>query len=145
MYDINANYGSSLDATTNSIPTGLTHKPYAAATANSDGSFSINTAIIANWTSQGKKAFIRTIPDDAPLKMVFTPSGGNAVTWSITLWGFNAVNGTWYKFNDTPSSYTGNNTILLDNPGRDPVYVQLNSLSSGTMRIDYNGDAYRTA
>lgn len=129
--------GTALDATSNPDPNSLgTKAPYL--------SPSVSTTPSAAWTAQGKKAlFPLGIKDGGglvPLKMHFVPSGGAAVTFSVTVWMYDSVSGTWAKpKNNATVSYTGENIDYIDNPGYDAIFLQLSSISAGTLSIYFDG------
>ena len=46
----------------------------------------------------------------------------------------------WAKSaNSNTVSYAGSIVDYIDNPGRDPMFIQISNLSSGTLRINVDG------
>lgn len=130
------------DATTNPIPSSLSPvDPF----GSNNGLFTPQ----ATWTAQGKPALVLIQPEEAfnpyaKCQFDFNPSGGAAVTYTVTLWRFNRITDTWYKPVDSPSlNMTGPQTTYLYNPGEQPWFPQLSNISAGTIRIMYDSDVMR--
>lgn len=130
--------GSSLSASTNPNPNTLgTIRPFPTPYTNS-------TSVSSSWTSQGIKALFPVGADYnnpmEPIKFSVTPSGGDAVTYTLTLWFYDILSGVWAKSaNSNTVSYTGSIVDYIDNPGRDPMFIQISDLSSGTLIINVDG------
>lgn len=133
------------DATTNPIPSSLSPvDPF----GTNDGLYTPQ----ATWTAQAKPALVLKQPEQAfglyfsqpRCQLDFNPSGGAAVTYTVTLWRFNRVTDTWYKPVDSPSiGMTGPQTTYLYNPGEQPWFVQLSGISAGTIQVMYDSDVMR--
>jgi len=130
--------GTGLSATSNPDPSTLsTLSPYPTPFVDS-------TSVSTAWSTQAKKALFPIGADynqpTTPIKFHVIPSNGEAVTYTITLWFFNRVTGTWAKAANSGScSYTGCVVDYIENPGRDPMYLQLSDISSGTLSIYVDG------
>jgi hypothetical protein len=95
------------------------------------------------WVSQGKPALFLSPQSgetwDRLLNLGFVPSGGASVSYTIRLWAFSRALGQWLPF-----STNGTQTLVgaafnaLANPGVDPIFVQIVSISSGTLSIAYD-------
>jgi hypothetical protein len=142
---LNDTLGTGLDATSNPDPNGLTTKaPYSLADSRKNMPFTQSAA----WTTQAKKALfpigVRSGEGDKRIYLQFVPSGGAAVTYTVTMWQYNPVSNTWAKPKNTPSiSYTGEQRDYIDNPGDDAIFLQLSSISAGTISIYFDPDNAR--
>lgn len=136
--------GSGLNATTNPDPNTLTTvNPLPTGVTLYQG-----TPNIA-WTSQTKKCLIlppQGLVDSFSERcwLRFVPSGGSAVTYTITLWRF-ALGGTisttsrWDQaFSGSSNDYTGFIDDYIEGFDGTPLYPQITSLSSGTLSIYYD-------
>ncbi len=135
--------GSALDATSNSDPNSLsTKRPYSAATAKGGSTpFKPDAA----WVTQANKALFpvgtNALDSTNTIKLHFIPSGGAAITYTVTVWMYNAVSNTWAKPRNNAgvtSSCTGETIEYLTNPGYDAIYIQLSTISAGTISIYYD-------
>lgn len=125
------------DATTNQAPASLsTPNPYPTPYVDI-------RSISAAWTSQGTKALF---PRDShnedgqvPLLVAYKPSAGAAVTYTVTVWVFDNLANSWFKWKaNNPTSYTGLQSDLIYYPQNMPTYFQLSSISSGTIAIYFD-------
>jgi hypothetical protein len=56
------------------------------------------------------------------------------------MWMYNVLSNTWASpVNNGSFSYTGEVIDYIENPGNDPIFLQINSISSGTLSIYFNG------
>jgi hypothetical protein len=106
--------------------------------------------IVSAWTNQGTKAVfpnaVRGTEFNSPIWIAFNPSGGSAVTYTISYWKFCAAGGFWAKsailspgqVTAGQSSYTGPQLDYIQPCGREPWFLQVNSISSGTLAIYVN-------
>jgi len=133
--------GTGLDATSNPDPNSLgTKAPYSAATAKSTPPPITPSAA---WTTQAKPALFpigaKDGSGDVQIKVHFIPSNGAAVTYTVTIWMYNAVSNTWSKpKNNASVNYTGDTIDYIDMPGADAIFLQLSSISAGTISIYYD-------
>lgn len=141
--------GSSLTATTNPDPNSLSTKDPTAATialSNSPAS----PAWIAQVSTACKAIFPRKLasvynvndwPGDNAIRIGFVPSGGAAITYTATLWYWNETATAWFKAPGTETAnFTGSDSWAIDNPGDAPWFIQLSSISAGTISIYYDSD-----
>lgn len=135
---------SAATATTNPDPNSLTTpNPYPTPYVHS-------RSVSSGWTTQAatncKALFHRGGSDGnglRPLQIAFTPSGGGAVTYTVTPWYFNKLSGKWHKPDDNAAmNLTGYAAIRLENLDQVPVFLQLSSISAGNIDIHFdNGTA----
>lgn len=77
---------------------------------------------------------------ELPIKVCFNPSGGAAITYTVTVWQYISLLKAWVKPYDNPSfNFTGPVTHKIANPGENPIYLQLSSISSGTISAYIDG------
>ncbi len=137
--DLSATLGTGLNTTNRPDPNTLgTKNPYPATFINP-------LKVSSAWATQGKKAlFPLGILDgrgQMPVKLHFIPSDGAAVTYTITMWMYNRLSNTWAKpANNASLSYTGETIDYIIDPGNDPIYLQVSSLSSGTLSIYFDSN-----
>lgn len=131
--------GTALTASTNPSPNTLsTVNPYPSPiTSRSTAS--------AAWTTQAKKALVSNGAlqggFEKPIELSFKPSGGDAVTYSVTLWRYNTESQQWHRATGTHTfSLTGYSNERILSPSNDPWFIQLASISSGTVSIYYEQD-----
>jgi len=94
----------------------------------------------AAWIAQAKPALfplgIRDGGGDRPIQIHFVPSAGGAATYTVTAYQWNRLSGTWIKPDDYATfDLTGSESKFLENAGDDPWFLQLSSISSGTVAI----------
>ena len=94
-----------------------------------------STAIVSRDPNAG---FNYTAPTFA-----FIPSAGSATTYTVTFWTYIPLATTWVKLQGQNFSLTGHCNVLLQNnaypmQGHGPVFIQLSSISSGTIDIYYD-------
>lgn len=78
------------------------------------------------------------IPRPQDITLEFIPSVANA-TYTVTLWRYNRTAGVWVQPKDNPSfTLTGNVFTSIANPGDDPWFIQLSSISSGNVAVYYD-------
>ena len=130
-------YGTGITILTNPNPNTLTTRnPYPTPYLDYR---TVSTA----WTSQGIKAFFAKSTNGLPAKNTslnvhLVPSVSGA-TFSVTLWVFNKLTGTWAQVKSSPTTnYTGETVDTISNLIDVPYYLQLNSISSGTMSIYFD-------
>ena len=74
---------------------------------------------------------------NAPVALSMVPSAGAGATFTLTLWKWDGA--SWVKPGINASrTYTGPSLDYIENPGRNPWFIQINSLSSGTLAIRFN-------
>lgn len=134
--------GTAKTATTNPAPSTLgTVSPYDGANA---GFTQVGTA----WTTQTATYSKALFPGDnekakrvSRVKVWFVPSGGAAITYTVIVWQYNKTSGTWIKpYNLASNSYTGPASDYILNPGTDPIWFELSSISAGTISIYYDSE-----
>lgn len=132
--DYSSTLGTSLSATTNPDPSTLgTTNPF-----DADGK-----TIASAWTSQAKPALfplgVKDQSGEVPVRLLFKPSGGSAVTYTVTVWVWSSTASAWAKPYDSGSlSFTGNQSTVVYLPGNNPIFLQLSSISTGTLSIYYD-------
>lgn len=90
------------------------------------------------WRNSGQKMMIANNTSSTRLPLQFVPSV-LAATYTIAMWSYNATAGVWVlPANYGSISYTGIQSDFIDQPGDDPIYLQLVSISSGTLSIYHN-------
>jgi hypothetical protein len=104
--------------------------------------FTAPQAVSPAWIAQGKKALFPTAMLEsvlsAPIPVSFIPSVSTA-TYTVTLWRFNRVAGVWIQPRDNASqTITGACYTEISDPGKDPLFLQLSAISSGTVAIYYD-------
>jgi hypothetical protein len=135
VFEFTGLLGSGLTVSTNPDPNTLaTTNPYGASPAHTQ-------LVSAAWTSQNRRAFfpdpLRDYLYNSPIALSFVPSGGNATTYSVTLWKWDGT--TWVKPANTPTqSYAGAILTYIENPGRNPWFMQINTLSTGTLTVRFD-------
>lgn len=137
---LTATLGTALTVSTNPDPNTLTTKsPYVAAATRGPQPFSVSGA----WTAQAQPALlpigIRDGSGDKPIKVHFVPSSGAAVTYTIKIWMYNPVSNSWASPKTNGSiSYTGEVIDYILNTGYDAIFLQLTTISAGTLSIYYD-------
>ncbi len=135
---LSATLGTGLTSVSNPNPTTLsTPNPYPTPFVNS-------TTVSTAWSTQAKKALFPLGADynlpDTPIKVHFVPSGGSTVSYTLTLWFFNRLTNTWAPASNSGSAtYQGEAVDYIDNPGRDPIFLQIANLSSGSLSVYFDG------
>lgn len=133
--------GTALDATTNPIPSSLSPvDPF--------GGLNLpKFRVSEDWTDQGVKAFFpnstrsTTLNERDTMEFIIVPSGGDAVTYDVTIWYFNNVSRTWSKPKDNPTqSYTGTVQDEAAIKSNVPFYFQFSNISAGTLSLYINGN-----
>jgi hypothetical protein len=94
------------------------------------------------WTDQGAKALfpygIKGIDGETPIEVSFVPSDPNA-TYTVTMWKWNRIAQTWVEPKDSASfDLTGAVSTYIENPGQDPIFLELSSISNGTVAIHFD-------
>lgn len=123
-------------STTNPDPNTLTtHTPYPTPYVN-------RKTVSAAWTSQGSKALF---PRNAiggqgqvaiPVQFVTSSAGA---TYTATMYIYNKLADKWVQPKDNGSfGLTGNVSTFIENPGDDPIFIQLSSISAGTVAIYFD-------
>ena|SRR3982751_6685812 len=141
---LNAVLGTGLTIVTNADPNTLTTvAPYAYS-----GSNKLYTAPSAAWTSQNRPALFPNAvwngEGDKRIYLDFIPSAGSGVTYTVTAWFFNPSSGAWVKpYNSPTMDYTGNVRDYIDKPGVDAIFLQIVSISSGTLSIYFSPENAR--
>jgi hypothetical protein len=137
ILDLSAELGSTLSASTNPDPNTLaTKSPYPTP-------FIAPMVVGTAWSAQGRVALfpigLENKAGPMPIKLHFLPSAGNATTYTITVWMYNRQSNTWAKpFNTATVSYTGEAIDYIDQPGNDPIFLQISNVSSGTLSVFYD-------
>jgi hypothetical protein len=136
--DLTGTLGTALTSTTNPDPNTLgTKNPYPTVFINP---MTVSTA----WTTQGSKALfpqgkVVSHAQASAIKLHFVPSGGAAVTYTATIWFYNRLSNSWAKpYIAASNSYAGEVVDYIQNPGNDPIYIQLSNISTGTVSIYYD-------
>jgi hypothetical protein len=130
--------GSQLDATTNPDPNTLaTLNPYPA-------EYTAPWNVSEAWTTQEYKAiFPKTsgvVGKDA-VRIHNIPSDGAAIEYTLAFWFFDHLAETWAKSENHPDkTYTGEIIDEIKNPGREPVAIQIVSISAGTLTTNVDDD-----
>ena len=133
---------SSGTATTNPAPNTLT-------TANPYPTTYVDRMTVSsNWTSQGKKALfplkLKDGQGDTPISVLFVPSAGAAATYTVNLWRYCRLAGTWVQPKDNASfNLTGSQYTYIDRPGDEPIFLQISSVSSGTVAVYFDDSVAR--
>jgi hypothetical protein len=128
---------SSGTASTNPAPNTLT-------TSNPYPTTYVDTTTMATaWTTQAKKALIPLALSDGqgqlPIPVLFVPSAGSGAVYTVNLWLYSRLAGTWVQPKDNPSfTLTGAAYTYIDRPGDEPLFLQLSSISSGTVTVYYD-------
>ena len=97
----------------------------------------------AAWALQGIKALFPNalvLPYGADeIVLDFITSATNAI-FTVKAWNWDRVNLIWTPpASNSTSTFTGNNSYSIARPGIDPWYLQLVSISAGTLTTNYNG------
>jgi hypothetical protein len=125
--------GTGLTTTNAPAPTTLTTvSPYDAQPPHTH-------AVSSAWTAQNRKALFpaNTGLLNLPIGLSLIPSGGGSVTYTLTLWKWDGVQ--WVKAANVPTrSYTGACMDYVENPGRNPWFIQVNAISAGTLTVRFN-------
>lgn len=138
-FDYDGLLGSGLTATTNPDPNTLaTVSPLI---NNTVTSFRGN--ISGDWTAQNRPAlFPLGVSDqggEKRLRLHFVPSAGSATTYTVTVWFFNNRTNTWVKpAEGSTQTFTGEAATWIANPGTNPVFIQLSSISAETITVQYD-------
>lgn len=142
VFEFTGLLGSGLTATSNPLPTALsTQNPFPVTPLNTHD-------VSAAWTSQNRPGLFPDSQRDylfnQPIPLVLIPSAGSAATFTITLWKWDGTS-AWVKPAVNPSrSYTGPSLDYIENPGLNPWFIQINTVSSGSLTIRFN-QAYAAA
>ena len=109
------------------------------------GTYIDGQSVSAAWTTQTSKGIfplpVKEETAQVPLQLHFIPSAGTSATYAITLWRFDRLSGTWSKVaNNATNNYQGDCFDKIAAVGTDPMFLQLTSISGGTLQIDINGD-----
>lgn len=134
--DLTGTLGTGLSQTTHPDPNTLTTKnPY-------PSSFLSPLSVSAAWTSQAKKAlFPLGVTDgrgEKPIKLHFVGSTAGA-TVTVSMWCYNRVANAWGKVAVGGSMLVTDGDIrYIENPGNDPIYLQLGTPSAGTFSIYFD-------
>lgn len=141
---------SNATATTNPDPSTLgTPNPYDGLTPTEDEDRFI---VASAWTTQSStncKALISVntrdySADHADIELAFEPSGGAAVTYTLTVWQWSTLGACWVKPYDNPSlSFTGNQKTTIERPGVAPWFIQVNTISAGSLGIYFSSKSAR--
>lgn len=132
-------------ATTNPSPNSLvTVNPFPSPFVNRS---TVSTA----WTTQAQPALFpanaqKSVNEAAPnVKLSFVTSVTNAA-YTVTMWIYNRTANVWIQPKDNASfTLTGNQALPISDPGEDPIFLQLSSISSGTVSIYYDPTYVRAA
>ena len=96
------------------------------------------------WTNQGSYAVFPCLVktgDKNRIVLDFVPSGGVGVSYTIITWFFNPVAQVWVTpANSAIMTYTGPVRDYIDNPGGDAIFLQIDSLSAGSLAIYLSSD-----
>lgn len=145
VLELTGTLGTGLNATSNPDPNGLgTINPYPTPYTHSD-------EVSSAWTTQAKKALFPFGVSSGgggqkDLKFHVVPSGGSSITYTLTIWFYNKVSNTWAKpATGASQSYTGPIVDYIETPGNDPIFLQISSLSSGTLSIYYDASLAEAA
>lgn len=129
--------GTALTASTNPDPNTLATKtPYPTPYTNYR---TVSTA----WTTQAAKAIFprqaRNGQGLVPIPVQLVPSTGGA-TFTATIWQYSKLSNTWFKHQSNPSvNYTGETGNLIVDVYTDaPIFIQLSSISAGTVSIYFD-------
>lgn len=134
--------GSALNTSTNPDPNSLgTKRPYTASNAR-NWTPPLSRAVDAGWVTQSAKALFpmgRDSSQTVKIKVHFVPSNGAAVTYTIKYWTYNPTSNTWSQpYTGGSVSYTGEQIDYIDNPGNDAIFLQISTISAGTLSIYYD-------
>jgi len=134
--DLTGTLGTGLSQTTQPDPNTLTTKnPYPT-------TFVSPLSVSSAWSSQGKKALfplgIENGRGEKPIKLHFVGSSAGA-TVTVTMWCYNRLSNTWGKvaLNGT-MLVTDGEIRYIENPGNDPIFLQLGTPSAGTFSIYFD-------
>lgn len=142
--DFAGTLGTGLSATTNPDPNTLgVVNPFTNPYTGKNG-------IIQTWLTQsatnGKALFPKCVVDpsgggDPPIRFACVPSAGASTTYTLKIWFYLRTANTWVTPAINPTySYTGNAVDIIDNPGGNPIYLEIDAISSGTLSIYYDND-----
>jgi hypothetical protein len=130
-------------ATTNPAPNGL-GTPAPATFAH--GVYTPSAAWLTQSATYSPALFPNDIRDGSGTKHIeleFVPSVAGA-TYTATIWQWNRLASTWVQPKDNASfSLTGSASTYLEDPGLDPWFIQLSSISSGTVAIYFDNGLAR--
>ncbi|MCA9790001.1 MAG: hypothetical protein R2857_14375 [Vampirovibrionales bacterium] len=132
--------GTGLTVATNPDPNTLTTTaPYTLSQARSAAPFLPTTA----WKTQGNTALFplgaKDGSGDISIKLHFLPSAGAATTYTINVWMYNPVSDTWAQPKNNGSiAYTGAAIDTISAPGHDALFLEINTLSAGTLSIYFD-------
>jgi hypothetical protein len=133
VFELPGVLGAALTPTTNPMPSALaTQSPY-------DGASNHTHATSAGWATQNRRGLFPTLAGGGqmPIGLSLIPSGGATTTYTLTLWKWDGS--TWVKAAGTSTrSYVGPCLEYIENPGKNPWFIQINSISSGTLTIRFN-------
>jgi hypothetical protein len=128
--------GSGLNATSNPAPASLaTLNPFPASPAHTQD-------VSAAWTAQARPGLFpdpqRDFLYNQPVALAFIPSAGASATYTVTIWKWDGVS-SWLKpASNATRTYTGPCLDYIENPGQNAWFIQINSVSSGTLTIRFN-------
>jgi hypothetical protein len=131
--DLTGLLGTGLNTSSNPDPNTLaTKNPYPSPFINP---MSVSSA----WTTQAKKALFPLGIDDSAIKLHFVPSGGASIVYTVVVWVYNKLSNSWTQPAVFASNtYTGEKLDYLENPGNDPIFLQISSISSGTLSVYFD-------
>lgn len=146
MYNFTYNelLGSAKTSTTNPDPNTLSTKN--PMTNTSQVGTDINGSNVASaWVTQSstycKALFPKRTKDGAgeiPIRVHFVPSSAGA-TFTVTVWIYNPKSNSWGKpYNNNTFNFTGDTMHTISTPGANPIFLQLSSISAGTISIYFD-------
>lgn len=130
-------------ATTNPDPNGLTTTdPYDSTTND----YSDRYTAAPEWTTQAatySNAIIHRGCKDGrgqvSIDLAFSPSGGSAITYTIKVWFYVDAEDKWVNPASNGSiDCTGYTATKIEAPGYAPVFLEVDSISSGSVDIYFN-------
>jgi hypothetical protein len=103
------------------------------------GQADLNTA----WIQQGKRLILQTSDASSRrLRLAFGPNNGASVNYAIQLWAWNELDINWVKLGEE-LALTDHNTGDLQAAGNQLIYVQVVSVSAGTLDIVVLSDGFK--
>ena len=103
------------------------------------------TTVSPEWAAQGKKALfpantLKSVNEPIEsLPLHFVPSAGSSASYTVTMWVWNRTASAWVQPKDNASfTLTGNQATSIEEPGGDPIFLQLSNISSGTVAIYFD-------
>lgn len=129
-------------ATTNPAPSTLSPvSPYPTPYIN-------RSTVDAAWTAQAKPALfpLNSLNGNGQVKIpvAFVASAGAAVTYTVNIWVYCKLSATWIQPKDNASfAVTGSVFTYIDTPGEQAIFLQLSSISSGTVAIYFDNGLAR--